>query len=268
MRFHSAAVLCVLGGAACAAAAQPVFLAVVDTTLYRFTLNGQAETFTLSDKMMSLALAPDGRFLGHSAEKNSGQLWESYELIDPLGTPSLSMLSDQVPGPRPTLSFAEGNAYSTREDANQTTELITVDGNTLVDDALIGNTGLGRSTNGSGYDAANDILYVINGSTDLLYTVDRATGAATPVGGLGLDYFNGGAEFFDGTLYALLQDTSREEFVFGTIDTSSGAFTGLRVVTGYDPAEVHFASLAVVPAPATLGLLGAGLLAGARRRRG
>jgi len=268
MRVHSTVLLCIVGGAALSASAQPVFIAFVDETMYRFNLNDPLESFQLTDKMMSLTRAPDGRFVGHSAERNSGSnLWDSYELVGALGNnPSLSMLSDQVPGPRPTLSFAGGNAYSTREDANDLTELITVDPFTLVDSGLVGNTGLGRSTNGSGYDPVNDVLYVINGTSDSLYTVDRGTGAATLVGSLGLDYFNGGAEFFDGTLYAFIQDTSRQEFVLGTIDASTGQFSFLRSITAYDPNVTHYASLAVVPAPATLSLLGLGILARRRRR--
>jgi hypothetical protein len=183
------------------------------------------------------------------------------------GSPSLSMLSDQVPGPRPTLSFAGGSAYSTREDAGQNSEFITVDSGTLVDSALVGPMGLGHGTNGSGYDAANDVLYVINGTRDALFTVDRVSGAASLVGVLGLDYLNGGAEFFDGTLYAILQDTSRDQFVFGTINTGTGEFGFLRTITSYDPNLTYFASIAVVPAPASLGLIGLGALVAARRRR-
>lgn len=262
------ATLGVLGACAAASLAEPVFIATANNTMYRFTIGGNIETFTLGDKMMSLAVAPDGRILGHSAERNTGQLWESYELVGALGAnPSLSMLSDQVPGPRPTLSFAGGNAYSTREASDQTTEFITVDPSTLVDSGLVGNTGLGRSTNGSGYDPGSDTLYVINGTTDSLYTINRNDGSATLVGVLGMDYFNGGAEFFGGTLYAFVQDTSRQQLVLGSIDTSNGTFTGLRVIDSYDPNDSTFIGLTVVPAPASLGLLALGGLVAARRRR-
>jgi Ca2+-binding RTX toxin-like protein len=268
MTLRTTAILCAFGGLAASAAAQPTFIAFGNETMYRFTLNGAIETFQLSDKMMSLAVAPSGRIFGHSAERNSGQLWESYELVDFLGNnPSLSLLSDQVPGPRPALSFADGTAYGTREDANDTTELITFDTDTLIDDALIGNTGLGRGTNGSGYDPVSDTLYLINRERDGLFSVDRSDGSVTFIGSLGIDYFNGGAEFFDGTLYAWLQDATTNELILGTVDTGTGAFTALRSVAMGDPNDTTFMSLAVVPAPGALALLGLGGMAAARRRR-
>jgi len=258
----------VVVGVAAAAQAEPTFWATTNNTLYRFTTTGSVDTFTLSDKMMSLAIDSTGAIVGHSAEKNSGQLWESYQLMDPTGTPSLSLLSDQVAGPRPTLSFDNtGTGFSTREDGSNITQLITVNSD-LTDNALIGSTGLGRGTNGSGYDPTNDTLYAINNTTDSLYSVNRTDGSVTNIGSLGLDYFNGGAEFVDGTLYAFIQDVSREMFVFGAIDTNTGAFTTIRDIASYDPTITYFSGLTgVVPAPGSLALLGLGGLVASRRRR-
>lgn len=267
MTIRAAALLTVLGGVAATAVAQPTFIAFGNNTMYRFGLNGNIETFTLADKMMSLAVAPDGRILGHSAERNTGQMWESYELLGAeSNAPSLSMLSDQVEGPRATLSFADGLAYSARE--GQTgAELITVDSNTLIDDTVIGDLNIQDGVNGTGYDATNDVLYGINRVNDALVTINRNTGNATIVGGLGVDFFNGGAEFYNGTLYAFIQDLDSERLVIGSIDTDTGAFTALRTIDTYDANDTTFMSLVVVPAPASLGLLAMGGLVAIRRRR-
>jgi hypothetical protein len=262
MQIRLAATLALVGAAA-AATAQPVFFATGNNTLYRFTLNGSVDTFQLNDKMMSLALDPNGDIVGHSAEINGGQGRESYRLDDPFGTPSLTMLSDQVAGPRATLTFVASQGYAVDEDGM----LNTVDGATLVDTGVVGDLGLPTDSNGSGYDPATDTFYLINGTTDSLYSVDYTDASNTLIGSLGIDYLFGGAEFFDGTLYAWVQDTGRQQLVLGSVDTTTGAFTALRAVDSYDPNENIFMGLAVVPAPATVGLLAAGALAAVRRRR-
>jgi hypothetical protein len=266
MTIRTAALLTALGTAT-AAIAGPTFVAFGNNTMYRFGASGPIDTFTLSDKMMSLSTRPDGAIVGHSAERNTGQMWESYELVGAnTNSPSLSMLSDQVAGPRPTLSFADGNAYSSR-DGGGFAELITVDSGTLIDNGLIGPLNIQDGVNGSGYDAVNDVLYGINRDQDVLVTISRNTGNATPVGSLGIDFFNGGAEFYNGTLYAFVQDLGSQTLVFGSIHTGTGAFTAIRTIDTYDANDTTFMSLALVPAPASLGLLAMGGLVASRRRR-
>ena len=261
------AVLLTTLGTASAAIAGPTFVAFGNTTMYRFGASGPIDSFTLSDKMMSLTTDPSGRIVGHSAERNTGQMWESYELLGAnTNAPSLSMLSDQVPGPRATLSYAQGTGYSAREGSGGA-ELITVDGSTLIDNGLVGNLNIQDGVNGTGYDAVNDVLYGINRDQDVLVTISRNTGNATVVGPLGVDFFNGGAEFYNGTLYAFIQDLGSQTLVFGSIHTGTGAFTAIRTIDTYDPNETTFMSLALVPAPASLGLLAIGGLAALRRRR-
>lgn len=264
---RTAAIVSVLGGMAAAAGAQ-TFIAFANTTMYRFELNANVETFTMGARMMSLANAPDGSIVGHSPDRLNGNNRESYQLVNPFSAnPMLSLISDAVPGQRPTLSFTDDAAYSTREDANDQTELITVDPNTLIDSGLVGNTGLGRGTNGSGYDPASDTLYVINRERDALFIADQTDGSVDLVGSLNVDYFNGGAEFFDGTLYAWLQLDGTDELVVGTIDTGTGAFTQLQSLGFAEPDVTTYMSLVVVPAPASAALLGLGGLVALRRRR-
>ncbi len=267
MMIRTAAFLTVLGGVAAASVAGPTFIAFGNNTMYRFGATGAIETFTMGDKMMSLTTRPDGAIVGHSAERNFGQMWESYEILGAnTNSPMLSMLSDQVPGPRPTLSFADGSAYSAREGGSGA-ELITVDDGTLIDNGLIGNLNIQDGVNGSGYDAINDVLYGINRDQDVLVTINRDTGNATPVGSLGIDFFNGGAEFYNGTLYAFVQDLGSQMLVFGSVDTGTGLFTAIRDIDTYDANGTTFMSLALVPAPASLGLLAMGGLVATRRRR-
>lgn len=266
MTIRTAALLTALGTAT-AAVAGPTFVAFGNNTMYRFGATGGIDTFTLSDKMMSLTTAPDGRIVGHSAERNTGQMWESYELVGAdTNAPFLSMLSDQVEGPRATLSYAMGTGYSAR-DGSTGAELITVDDTTLIDNGLIGNLNIQDGINGSGYDAVNDVLYGINRDQDALVTISRTTGNATVVGSLGVDYFNGAAEFHDGVLYAFIQDLNAQMLVFGTVNTTTGAFTAVRTIDTYDANGTTFMSLALVPAPASLGLLATGGLVAMRRRR-
>lgn len=264
MSTHIVALSIAMGAIGSAACAQPVFLAFTNDTLHRFTLNGPIETFQMSDTMMSLARRSDGAFVGHSPMASGEQGRQSYELVDPLGAaPSLNLLSNQIAGPRGTLSFVGSQGYA----VGNTDELLTVDFSTLEDTGSVGHMGLPTDSNGSGYDRLNDKLYIINGQNDALYSVNYNDATPTMIGSLGVDYLFGGAEFFGGTLYAFIQDTSRQRFVLGSVNTSTGEFTFLRDVAGYDPNDNVFASLAVVPAPATLGLIGLGGLATLRRRR-
>ncbi len=262
MRSHTV-LLGVLIGCATAATAEPVFLAFTNNTMHRFTLNVQIESIQMSDSMMSLARRGDGALVGHSPRGTGEQMWQSYELLDPLGAPSLSLLSDQIGGPRGTLSFVGSQGFA----IGNVDELMTVDSNTLEQTGTVGNMGLPINSNGSGYDAVNDVLYIINGTDDALYRVDYNNATPTLVGQLGNNYLFGGAEYYDGTLYALLQDTGLEQFVLGSVDTTTGQFTALQVVAAYDPNENTFASLAVIPSPSVIAVLGMGGLLASRRRR-
>ncbi|MFG0258756.1 MAG: hypothetical protein ACF8LK_00275, partial [Phycisphaerales bacterium JB041] len=79
---------------------------------------------------------------------------------------------------------------------------------------------------------------------------------------------NAGAEFFDGKLYAAIQIVSSGELVLGEVNTSTGAFSAIRTVSTFDPNGTPMqVSLAIIPAPAGLGLLGAAGLVAIRRRR-
>jgi hypothetical protein len=253
-----------LVGSAGAVLAQPTFFVFQNEVAHRFTLNGPIETFTLSDRLMGSALAPDGVIRGTSAIRKQGAGWEAYAVDDPFGTPSLIEVSDTNSGPFSSLTYVGNTAYS----FNSPGELLVLDPVDLTEQGVVGDLGLGSGNVGSGYDAVNDVMYMINKDTDSLYTVDYNNATATLVGGLGFDFFNGGAEFFDGTFYATVQDLATGELLLGEVDTSTGAFSVLRSVATFDPnGDPMQVSLAIIPSPGVMGLLGLGGLLAARRRR-
>jgi hypothetical protein len=256
--------LAMLAGAASVAVAGPTFFVFQNETAYRFTQNGQIDSFVLSDRLMGSAYAPDGVIRGTSAIPKQNAGWEAYSVNDPMGTPSLTEVSDTNSGPFSSVTYVGNTAYS----FNSAGELLTLDFSTLAQTGVVGNIGLGSGNVGSGYDASSDTMYIINKDTDSLYTLGYNTATPTLVGGLGFDWFNGGAEFFNGTLYAVVQEVSSGNLVLGEVSTSTGAFSALRTVATFDPNGAPMqVSLSIVPAPAGLGLLGLAGLAAVRRRR-
>jgi hypothetical protein len=260
------ALLAAMAGLASAAGfvqAQPTFFVFQNEIAHRFTLNGSIDTFAVSDRLMGSALAPDGVIRGTSALPDSGG-WNAYALNDPFGTPSLSTISTTNTGPFAFVTYVGNTAYST----NSAGELLIMDPVTLAQQSVVGNMGIGGLNVGAGYDAATDTFYMINKDTNSLYTVDYTNATPTLVGNLGFDWFNAGAEFFNGKLYAAVQQISSGELLLGTVDTSTGAFDTIRTVALFDPnGNPMQVSLAIIPAPATLALAGLGGLLVARRRR-
>lgn len=255
-------VLLALSLAAGTAAAGPTVLVTQQDQLYRYQ-DGTTETFTLADEIVALTGRSNGSILAVS--RNPGAPGEAYDLIDPLGaTPSLSLTIPSIsPIAAPTYPEINGQLHSL--EANT---LFVVDNNTLARTGTVGSlglTGTSASIGGGAFDAATQTLYAasFDGS---LYTVDINTGAASLVGGFGVNAENAGLEVFNGELWAALQDPSALVTRVGTVDTATGAFTE---VFSIDISAIGTGPTAIVvlPAPGAASLLAAGVFGVTRRRR-
>jgi hypothetical protein len=129
-------------------------------------------------------------------------------------------------------------------------------------ETLIGGTGVGDD-GGSAYDADNNVLYMMSDDTDSLYSLDPDTGLASFVGHLGISVGSCGAEWLDGMLYTGLENHSSGTYEIGTVDMDTGLYSNLLTLGSYDA----ITGMTVIPEPGTLGLLVAGGLVIARRRR-
>lgn len=110
---------------------------------------------------------------------------------------------------------------------------------------------------------------LINRDTDSLYTVDYVNITSSLVGSLGVNFQNAGAEFFGGRLYLAGQNLDSGFFEIGEVNVFDGSYSTMFQLGGFiDPGvQTELVSLAVIPAPGAIALLGLGGLALSRRRR-
>lgn len=255
---------------ASAAGASPMLLATTGDTLYRVGQGGGVESFQLSDTIISQTVLSDGTILAFSSTRSSGS-YEVYELVGADGpNPSLSLLNSARSVSHPTYTDVNGQLYSVRSDT-----LYTVDPAADYAVTNAGSLGLGNPggiIGGSAYDPATDTFYVVSRDGNV-YTVDYSltrgsTPAATLLGGMGLSQAqNHGAEFFDGGLYAAVQNQNTNEMSVGEIDTATGAFSAWATLDLTQTGGLAPTSLAVIPTPGSVALAGVGLLAIGRRRK-
>lgn len=273
-----------LGSSALAA---PTFIFSVGDQLFVKT-GAVMNQYSLSDTITGMAVAPNGTIYASSASDSTGSgFTELYTLNDVFGTPSLNLVGDFLSFNTTTLSFVGNQLYGfqTGGSLGNDHRLVTIDIGAQTD-SVVGQTGIfGQNVGGSAYDPATDRLYtVINGSLPnaSLGFIDDYTVAApndptqTIVGQLGAPSVNGGAEFFQGVLYAILQTSGSAsgliDMTLGTIDTATGEFTAIETVLTDFAAPSGFpgarsVGFAVIPAPGTAAMLGlAGLLVFRRRR--
>ncbi len=109
-------------------------------------------------------------------------------------------------------------------------------------------------------------LYGLDTGLDVLVTQANSDGTLMTVGSLGVD-LDDSASFdisgMSGIAYAAVQDTTLSRSTFWTIDLATGQATMVGEIGG----GAIITSMAVIPAPGVLGLMGLGAMAGLRRRR-
>ena len=167
-----------------------------------------------------------------------------------------------------------GQMYGWTENSD---DLVSIDTTTGIA-TVVGESGIGTWENGLAFDSS-DTLYMFNGGTDV-YTINPLTGVATYIGGVtGFDQtyghlahhgvFNPGTSDYYGLSTTPAYGTSYDQAIY-VVDAPSLAITSTL------PTLQNLHTLAfvgdqeyVIPEPATLTLLGLGLvgLATARRRR-
>lgn len=245
--------------------ANPVFFAFQENTLHRVNADTSVDQFTLSSTMVSSAFNPQGRLIGMDG-RTSSPPFSSYELSNPFGAaPSLTGISNSLVNRLASVTFVGDDAYGFNFDGN----FVQVDPTTLNVITNFGSIGVDGANVALGYDGLSDTMYLVNRDTDSLYTVDYMNITSSLVGSLGVDFQNAGAEFYDGRLYLAGQNVDSGFFEIGEVDVLDGSYSTMFQLGGFtDPSvQTELVSLAVIPAPGAMALLGLGGLVVARRRR-
>jgi len=231
------------------AGAGEIYLASSDDTLYRVTEDRSIESWEFPD------------IGGLRAMHRDPATGEILVLADMLGPATVYILNNPVSG-TPTLTeyAALSRLYGTMTQIGDSYygfsygDLYRVD---LSDPAnpvetYIGTTGVG-GTGGAAYDPDSDTLYMASYQTEMLYTVDPATAAITPVGDMGISSAGLGAEWFDGGLFVAAQNLSTGNVEIGTLDVATGEYSLLFTLAS--GADSYATGLTVVPEPGIVAYL-------------
>jgi len=271
---HRALAGIVLAAVGAAASGQVVFLAADDDVLYRGTNSGVTDTFTVSDFIRGMAVVGGGATVNGANtgdviavnRRTSGQDPIVVYRVDNAfsGTPTLVGIAeaDQTFS---DIAFANGKIYGVRTSApDGVIQLIEFDSdfntlNNFFTNIPVFDAGAG----GLAYNASKDVFYVTDPDSDKVWEYPLG-GAATELGPTGVVYDNNDLDHFKGTLYAAIHDESDDSFHFGRFSKGTGAWSSIVEIGPYLGGAV---GLVVVPAPASVALLGLAGLAAVRRRR-
>lgn len=259
---RSAAAVIGAVGVCAGSASAAVSLATSGSTLFRTDLNtGVTQTFDLGDDIVSQNVMSDGRILAYSNTEGPNG-YEVYELTGALGdAPTLSLIGERNSRAW-THTEVDGSVYAIENGRFFVMNSESYQLNEIAD--------LGVTMGGSAYDAATDTFYAISGNTDSLYRVNgynTLDPTLELIGNVGVEVTNQGLEFVDGVLYAAIQNEAADTLSVGTIDTLTGAFSGLvdLEIDGSGPTSI---AVVAVPSPGAAMLAGvAGVAAFGRRRR-
>lgn len=267
MRIHG--VGCALALATTGANAAVVqFLATSGDVLMRADSSGATfASSILSDRIVGMTVAPSngliagvgkGDILAISAVSDplTGR-FTLYRLDDPFGAATLVPVGSTDRN-LTSLAFATGRLFGVRPNGD-VREIDLVTGNTTLASSI---GGPGAGFGGLQFDTGLGHFVSSTAGDDSLYNM-TSPGPGAHVGALGVNFNNSGIEFLNGTLYGAFDVENSDEYVFGSIDLGTGAFTQLAKI---DVAGSNTGFVAI-PAPGAAVLLGLGSLAAVRRRR-
>ncbi|MBX3365188.1 MAG: hypothetical protein KF866_10515 [Phycisphaeraceae bacterium] len=260
--------MCALGLAASVSVGQVRFLGTDNEILHRADSNGNyLGAVTLADGIVGMTVVPAGvaltgtsagDIIAISSAQDGSNRYPLYRLDNPFGAATLTQIGS-IDRNLTSLTWKAGRLYGTNPlGAIREVNLATLDTGPA-DFAGPPSAGFG----GMQYDSVNDRFILLTANDDSLYSF-VSPGPASLIGSTGQLFNNSGIEFFQGTLYGALDLEGSTDFLFGSFDLSSGAFTTLATVSGHRGGSVGFVA---VPGPGVLALMGVGALAGLRRRR-
>lgn len=279
---HTLTIVLAAAGMAASAQAQLVYGLTESQSLIRFDASTPGD---IQGGVFLSGLASGERVIGIDFRPATGQLYALGSLntlytVNPMtGRASAvgSGFADQLSGSSFGFDFNPTiDRIRVVSDANQNIVLNPITGgSTLVTDLFYRagdpNAGMDPNVVSSAYTnsfpgATSSQLYGIDSGLDILVRQENSAGTLDTVGSLGIDVTDLVGFDIDGSsnfAYAALQEVGMSRSMLYQIDLMSGAATAIGEIGG----GALVGSIAVVPAPATVGLLGmAGVLATRRRR--
>lgn len=202
-----------------------------------------------------------GTGIGYAQNPNGSLLGNTFDAVSGASTSASVSTNGAFNG----LEYVGNTLYGVYITSPQTPSVLATLDPTTGASVDVGLTGLSGAINGLAYDAASGIMYGSTsantlGPTSWLVSIDLGTGAATPIGDMGIvvgsiefgsngQLYGGGGQNFSGQIF--------------TISTATGASTFL----GDTGLGTTVTGLSLLPAPGTLALLGLGGVCAGRRRR-
>lgn len=243
--------------------------------LYVTDLNGNIQNqFTMSDDITSMAVHPNGTIFASSrTDDDMDGKYELYTISNPTTAPTLNLVGDFLDANTPALTFINGGLFGFQSAGGGAADFlvqINTGTNTQSPVGATGEVGGTVSLSATGYDPATDTLYGLGKSAlGPLWDVDYSNApdpSTSLIGNSGVNTGNEGAEFWAGELYHAFFNFNSSSLLFGTRDTTNGAFNQLNVLeTGIDGSGQ--VGLAIIPTPGTLAIAGLGGLIAIRRKR-
>lgn len=258
----------------------PVVFAVQDDVLFRID-GSNVGRFFLEDKLTALDFDDSGVLWGVGVDDNNNDLFELYRVDDPFGTPSLSLVNENIDRRTESIVWVGSTLYAIQgSNLDSPQSLVTLNSSTgaATPVGLTGNTGINPEQVG-GIAIKDGIMYALNNRLPgELYSIDWTLANGNDPTGTFLTATSPASLFVvtdgldndpnGGSLWAMI----RKGNIIGSdvgvyrLDEITGQLNLVLDLSGLT--DVRGASgLAVIPEPATLVLLVFGSMALVARRR-